>query len=115
MIIIYNSRLLKFLCLGSEGYNGITIFPFIILKKEIKDTEKSKYTINHEKIHIQQQKELLLVFFFPWYLISYLIGRFKGLSHHIAYRNIIFEREAFSNMHDLYYCRGRKIFSFLKY
>ena len=115
MIVIYNTRLLRFLCLGSKRYNGITLYPFIILRKEIKGAREAQYTINHERIHIQQQRELLLIVFALWYLVSYLRGRVQGLSHYEAYSDIIFEREAFRNMYDLEYCIRRKIFSFLKY
>ena len=45
-------------------------------------------TLNHEKIHTSQIKEMLYVFFYVWYVIV-VIRLLKGN----AYRNISFERE----------------------
>ena len=46
---------------------GITIYPFIILREDCAD----EVTINHESIHIQQQKESLVIGF---YLILSIAG-----------------------------------------
>ena len=40
---------------------GITLYPFIILRKKHK---KNKIILNHESIHIEQQKELLVIGFY---------------------------------------------------
>ena len=72
-------------------------------------------TINHEKIHLRQQLELLLLPFMLWYFISFFILLLRGNSGYKAYRNIIFEKEAFDNMYNLDYLKGRRIFSFMKY
>ena len=69
-------------------------------------------TLNHEKIHTAQIKELLYVFFYVWYVIEWLIRLFmKGN----AYRNISFEREAYNNENDLDYLHDRKRFSWTSY
>lgn len=69
-------------------------------------------TLNHEKIHTAQIKELWYVFFYLWYVIEWLIRLFmKGN----AYRNISFEREAYANQNDLNYLKSRKRFDFAKY
>ena len=39
-----------------NGFVGITLFPFIIFKKE--DLKQDQILINHEKIHLKQQQEL---------------------------------------------------------
>jgi hypothetical protein len=69
-------------------------------------------TLNHEKIHTAQIKELWYVFFYLWYVTEWLIRLFmKGN----AYRNISFEREAYDNQYDLNYLKSRKRFDFTKY
>lgn len=82
---------------------GITIFPFIFIKDK---KFMTKEIINHEKIHIRQQIEMLII---PFYLCYAIEGIFKG------YYNISFEREAYSNQNDLNYLKTRRMFSFLKY
>ncbi|RZK84416.1 MAG: hypothetical protein EOO98_16755, partial [Pedobacter sp.] len=51
---------------------GMAVFPFILLKSERfkSDTE----IINHEKIHLRQQLELLILPFYILYLINYLFN-----------------------------------------
>ncbi len=115
MIVIFSTRLIRFLVPWFPDITGLTLFPFIILRKEIRGTAEAMITINHEKIHIRQQAELLLVVFAVWYVISFISGRLRGMTWHDAYRNIIFEREAFDRMHDMEYLKSRKIFSFIKY
>ncbi|HOT44148.1 MAG TPA: hypothetical protein PLM53_19115 [Spirochaetota bacterium] len=115
MIVIFSTRLIRLLVPWFHDITGLTLFPFIIIRKEIRGTAESAVTLNHEKIHIRQQAELLLVVFAVWYAASFIAGRLRGLSWHDAYRNIIFEREAFDRMYDLDYLRSRKIFSFLNY
>ena len=68
-------------------------------------------TLNHEKIHTAQIKEMLGIIFYIWYLIEWLIRLPKGN----AYRNISFEREAYANDKDPNYLNTRKVFAFLKY
>jgi hypothetical protein len=115
MIVIYSNFLTRFLTLGAQSVNGFAFFPFIVVRRELRDTIDASYVINHERIHIRQQVELLLILFSVGYIISYVRGRFRGLSKSEAYRNIIFEREAYSNMYDLRYLENRKLFSFLNY
>lgn len=88
-----------------KGYRGITLYPFIILaKKEYLGNER---LINHELIHIEQQKELLVIPFYLWYGIEFLIKR--------SYRGLSFEREAYSNDKNLEYLETRKRYSWFKY
>ena len=93
--------------------NGITLFPFIILRN--KDFKNNKILINHEKIHLRQQLELLIIFFYIWYVVEYYYWLVKLRNKHLAYRNISFEREAYAMEEDLNYLETRKIWSFFKY
>lgn len=115
MIVIFSTRLIRLLVPWFHDITGLTLFPFIILRKEIRGTAEAAVTINHERIHIRQQAELLLVVFALWYAASFIAGRLRGLSWHDAYRDIIFEREAFDRMYDPDYLKSRKLFSFFKY
>jgi hypothetical protein len=83
--------------------SAIAIFPFIFIRKERRDDQK---LINHERIHIRQQIELLFVGFI---LIYYIEMLFKG------YRNISFEKEAYENETNLNYLKGKSFWSFSNY
>ena len=90
---------------------GITLYPFIVLRKEW----NNKTTINHEKIHIEQQKELLVIFFYILYVYYWLKGKIKGLSNHEAYMAIPFEKEAYENEDDFNYLKSRKKWNWIKF
>ena len=96
------------------GILGITLFPFIFIYKD----KCNKYLINHEKIHWYQQLELLIIPFYIWYVLNWLyngIIKYKGKNWDLAYRDIIFEKEAYINEYNLSYLESRKIWSFRKY
>ncbi|MET4081059.1 hypothetical protein ABIB40_001004 [Pedobacter sp. UYP30] len=88
---------------------GMALFPFILLKSA--DYKKDTILLNHEKIHLRQQLELLVLPFYVCYLANYLINRLKYKNHYEAYRNIIFEKEAFDNERNLGYLKKRSWFS----
>jgi hypothetical protein len=96
-----------------NGYKGLTIFPFIFVK--LKSDKQDMVLINHEKIHIQQQIELLFVAFFVWYFCEYIIKLLQFKDHYLAYKNISFEKEAYAYEADLQYLKARPLWSFLKY
>ncbi|MFJ1473560.1 hypothetical protein ACILE9_04780 [Capnocytophaga cynodegmi] len=106
MIIIINHYLVP------KGYSGITLFPFIFVND--KKTLENPYFLNHERIHLQQQKELLILPFYIWYAIDFIVKLFKYKKWEIAYKNIIFEREAYKNETNLNYLKERKLFNFLR-
>ncbi|MBK8443245.1 MAG: hypothetical protein IPL35_07435 [Sphingobacteriales bacterium] len=93
--------------------HAITLYPFIILKQQ--QLRQHKVLLNHERIHLRQQLELLIIGFYIWYVAEYLVGRLRGKSHFIAYRGISFEREAYACEEDLKYLQRRKFWGFLKY
>jgi len=71
--------------------------------------------VNHERIHTAQQRELLFIPFYIFYLIELCVRRLQYHSWHEAYRNISFEREAYTNGHNLSYLSNRKPYSFIRY
>ncbi|KOY87614.1 hypothetical protein AD998_17065 [bacterium 336/3] len=92
---------------------GITLYPFILLKH--KAYKKDKFLMNHEEIHLQQQKELLVLPFYLLYVGNYCYNLIKYKDRHQAYLNICFEREAYQNDYELDYLKKRKLFAFWKY
>lgn len=108
MIIIVCQRLLK-----NTKISGITLFPFILLRR--KSDRQNKVLINHEKIHIRQQLELLIIPFYIWYLSEYYLKYLKYKNPQLAYRNISFERESYANDQNLNYLKKRKFWSFIRY
>ncbi|MCC2590176.1 hypothetical protein [Chryseobacterium sp. MFBS3-17] len=99
--------------LKSTKISGITLFPFIILRK-VQDRD-NEVLLNHERIHLRQQLELLVVFFYLWYVIEYYYWFFRLRDSYMAYRYISFEREAFAKETELSYLKKRKLWSFWKY
>jgi len=94
------------------SYIGITLWPFIFIDKRFKG---SAILVNHEKIHLRQQIECLILLFYLIYVISYVIQYIKYRNHDDAYRNIVFEREAYKEQLNLTYLHQRKLFAFLHY
>ncbi|MBC8051459.1 MAG: hypothetical protein H7Y13_00160 [Sphingobacteriaceae bacterium] len=92
---------------------GIALFPFILVKKvEYKGHETF---INHEKIHLAQQLELLLLGFYILYLLHYFYNLLKYLNHDKAYMNIIFEKEAYTMEREPEYLHKRKFCEWLRF
>lgn len=64
--------------------------------------------LNHERIHAAQQKELLYLPFFVWYVVEWLVLCIKYRDRMEAYYHIRFEREAYKHQNDLIYLKHRK-------
>lgn len=96
-----------------KGYTGMTVFPFIFLKSKV--LKQSETLVNHEKIHLKQQLELLIVPFYIWYGLEFVFRLIQHKNWHIAYKNISFEREAYCNDTNLEYLKTRRYWQFLKY
>ena len=105
-MVIVSDRAIKFFgfILGMGGdIRALAFWPFIIIPSTtIVDDE----LINHERIHLKQQKELLIIPFYIWYLIALYRKGYMGIS---------FEKEAYANDKDLTYLKKRSIFAFIKY
>lgn len=93
--------------------NGMAIFPFILVLNKASVNDQA--LINHEKIHLRQQAELLIIPFYILYLLNYLINLAAYRKHGQAYLNIVFEREAYNNEADNTYLTNRKWFSWYRY
>jgi len=88
---------------------------FWIFFKDKKDMA-DEVLINHELIHHEQVKELTPFLFLPLYLGSYLINLFRyKFNADLAYRNIPFEKEAYTHEKNLTYRQNRKRYTYFNY
>lgn len=96
-----------------RNYVGLSFWPFIFLRDP--ELRRDAVLINHERIHLRQQAELLVVFFYIWYLGEWMLRTLLYLNGYRAYQNISFEREAYAHEKDLEYLRDRKPYAFLQF
>lgn len=104
MKIIYNN------IIPFKGFKCINLFGILFARRGAYIGEK---TLNHEAIHTAQMKEMLYIPFYIWYFIEWAIKLCKHGKD--SYRNLSFEREAFSNDDDLTYLANRKRFAWWAY
>ena len=96
-----------------KGFKGLTIFPFVFVRYQ--HDASNATLINHERIHLRQQLELLMLPFFVWYILEFFVRWVQYQNKFLAYKNISFEREAYVNERNHNYLKNRNLFSFLKY
>jgi len=96
-----------------KGYRGMAFFPFVFVKYRL--DKQNNFFVNHERIHLRQQLELLIIPFFIWYFLEFVLRLIQYKNFDLGYRNISFEREAYSNEKDLVYLKRRPFWKFLKY
>lgn len=95
-----------------RGFLAMCTYPFIFVRKEHYESF-TPAVLQHERIHAEQQKELLVVLFllcygFEWlFMLLFSKERFS----HKAYRNISFEKEAYEHQADKGYLEKRKHFA----
>jgi hypothetical protein len=90
---------------------GIALFPFILLREKT----PSETLVHHERIHIRQQLELLVIPFYIWYALEWLVHFIRVKDFWEAYRLISFEKEAYTQEADLAYLKNRPVWAFLYY
>lgn len=69
---------------------GICLAPFGIYLRE--SALNNQHTIDHETTHWKQQMEMLIIFFYLWYVAEWFIKLLTWGEY--AYWNLSFEREA---------------------
>lgn len=95
--------------LSPRHHDAINILGVLICRPTLSLTPE---LINHERIHTRQMLEMLVVFYYLWYIVEWLIRLpMKGR----AYMNLSFEREAYRHMNDLNYLQHRKHYAWLRY
>jgi hypothetical protein len=92
---------------------AITIFPFIFLRR--KGLKTDPILLNHERIHLLQALELLVLPFYVWYIIEFFVRYIQYQNFFKAYKHISFEKEAYANQSNSDYLKERKLWSFWKY
>ncbi len=107
MFVVVNKFIL------SRHFDGVVLWPFIVVKRA--DLKENKVFMNHERIHLKQQLEMLIIFFFVWYFFEYFIRFMKYGDSYKAYSRISFEREAYANEKNLEYRQNRPFWNFLNY
>lgn len=107
MIVVVNKYLL------SKNFLGISLWPFVIVRHP--NLKNNPVFLNHERIHLKQQAEMLVLPFYLWYSIEFFLRLLKYKNAIKAYRKISFEREAYFNEKDRAYCQKRKFWNFLQY
>ena len=96
-----------------KGYVALTVFPFVFLREA--KSRQNEVLIRHERIHIRQQMDMLVVPFFLWYFAAYLLKLIRFKNHNLAYRNISFEKEAYANENNPEFLIKRPFWNFSKY
>ena len=111
MIILVSKTFFKIFT--NNFAKAIALYPFVIVKS--KELQQDAIILNHERIHLRQQLELLILPFYIWYIIEFAIMLIKYKSFRKAYQNISFEKEAFENDRDMSYLKNRKTWAFLRF
>ena len=110
-LILIRPKFLKFI--SRDFARAMALFPFILVQNE--GLAKNEILMHHERIHLRQQLELGIIFFYILYLGEYLLRRLQFKTHYTAYRHISFEREAYANEKNMNYLKERSLWRFLKY
>jgi hypothetical protein len=92
-----------------KKFLAICLFGFIFSVRPLSRSE-----LNHELIHVAQQRELLFLPFFIWYGLEWLFLFLKYRDGMKAYQNIRFEQEAYTHQDDFTYLKTRKHYQFMR-
>lgn len=102
-----------------KGFKAINLFGVLFVRGNAYISEK---TIRHESIHTKQMREMLYVPFYLWYGIEWVIRYFAWSfekkpcdPNDKPYDRMGFEKEAYSNDHDIEYLKNRKPYAWFKY
>lgn len=106
MKIIYNN------IIPFKGFKAINLFGVLFVRK---NSVLSGIDMNHERIHTAQMREMLYMFFYLWYVVEWLIRLIQYRNSHKAYRNICFEREAYTMQNKCTYLEQRKHYAWRKF
>ena len=108
-MIIKNSKVPKWASIVIDVY-AIALWPFVFIRDE-----GNEVTINHEKIHLRQQVELLVVGFYILYGFYWLKSFVKSRDKDQAYYDIPFEKEAYTMQKDMTYLDNRSRYAWLNF
>lgn len=106
MIVIYNRYI------PTREYWALNLFGLIFVREDYGKLDP--VMLNHEYIHTLQQREMLWIPFYVWYLVEWFCHLLRFRDSKKAYRAIHFEREAYDNARDKDYVRRRKHYAWLR-
>jgi len=109
-MVIVNRFIVKFFSGGFAA--AIAFWPFVFVYHA--HCRQDMCLLNHERIHLRQQIEMLIIPFYIWYFLEFFIRFAYHRNHYLAYRSISFEQEAYNNEENPHYLAGRPPWSFLK-
>lgn len=89
--------------------SGFTLWPVMVFA-----SEPDPVTENHERIHLRQQVELLVIGFLVAYVIEWLWRVVRGASGEGAYDASIFEAEAYAHETDPGYLQRRRPYAWAR-
>ncbi|MBS1618902.1 MAG: hypothetical protein JST76_10310 [Bacteroidetes bacterium] len=90
----------------------MALWPFILIRDREGMSDAS--LILHERIHHRQQLELLILPFYLLYAVNYAINLVRYGSRLKAYREIVFEREAYAMDAKEDYLQQRRPYAWLR-
>lgn len=93
-----------------KGFYAINLFGVVFAKGPL-----NSVCANHEYIHTQQQREMLYVFFYLWYVVEWLLRLVYYCDGYKSYANLSFEREAYANQYNLCYTQQRRPYAWMHY
>ncbi|GAA4781304.1 hypothetical protein GCM10023231_05950 [Olivibacter ginsenosidimutans] len=99
----------------TSSIQAVALWPIILANKSWKACGVPTHILRHEKIHHQQQLEMLVLPFYIWYSIEWLVRWLIYRDRKKAYREISLEKEAYANDGNPGYLQERKYWSFLNY
>lgn len=91
---------------------AVGIFNVILIRKGYEMSDRTK---RHELIHFAQQREMLYIFAYLFYLVEFILKFLLLWSWRKAYRSLSMEVEAYGHQDDEGYLDSRKPFAFIKY
>lgn len=90
---------------------GIALWPFVLVKTK----NPSERLLLHERIHLRQQLEMLILPFYIWYVFEWALKWIRCKDAGKAYYAIGFEREAYANDQNPAYLKTRRFWNFIPY
>jgi hypothetical protein len=104
------TTLVRYITFGFAS--AITLFPLVLIGP---GARLSRRLVVHERIHLRQQAEMLVLPFYIVYGAEYLLRLFYYRNQYLAYRNLSFEREAYANDGTTHYLDRRPFWAWLRY
>lgn len=117
-IVIYSNALITIERFFFKESQGFAVWPLIVFPasdfRNTGDTFRLKF--NHERIHLRQQIELLLVFFYIFHFLEWFLHRIIQRKDQLeAYFLYTAEQEAYQHMTNDNYLRYRRFLSMFRY